>query len=68
MASKICRGIILFFLFSRQAVPDNSRSSAAKYSKTAAVKTVLVAEILLANYLCFIFFEILETGNIRPDF
>ena len=36
MAKRICLGTILVFLLSLAAFPANSRTSAAKYSKTAA--------------------------------
>ena len=36
MASCKCRGMILVFLLSRAAFPANSRTSALRYSKTAA--------------------------------
>ena len=36
MANKMCLGTILVFLLSLAAFPANSKTSAAKYSKTAA--------------------------------
>ena len=36
MANKMCLGTILVFLLSFAALPANSRTSAAKYSRTAA--------------------------------
>ena len=36
IANKMCLGTILDFLLSLAALPANSRTSAAKYSKTAA--------------------------------
>jgi hypothetical protein len=36
IANKMCLGTILVFLLSLAAFPANSRTSAAKYSKTAA--------------------------------
>jgi hypothetical protein len=35
IANKMCLGTILFFLLSLAAFPANSRTSAAKYSRTA---------------------------------
>jgi len=36
MAKRICLGIILVLLLSLAALPANSKTSAAKYSNTAA--------------------------------
>ena len=36
IASCICRGFIVFFFLSLAALPESSKSSALKYSKTAA--------------------------------
>lgn len=59
-----CLGVILFTLRSLLAFPANSRTSAVRYSKIAAVYTAEVAPtLLLALTLLFKNLWILPTGN-----
>ena len=53
MANWMCLGTILDFLLSLEALPANSRTSAARYSKTAARYTGAPAPTLVANLPAF---------------
>ena len=62
-----CLGVILFTFNSLQAFPANSKTSADKYSKIAAVYTAAVTPTLsLELILCLSILCILPTGNWRP--
>lgn len=64
MANYKCLGVILLTLKSLDALPANSKTSAVKYSKIAAVYTAAVAPTLfLADTLPFKNLCILPTGN-----
>ena len=66
MANKICLGTILVFLLSFAAFPANSKTSAAKYSRTAAKYTGAPAPTL-SVYLPYLkYLAILPTGNYKP--
>ena len=69
IANYKCLGAILLTLKSFEAFPANSKTSAVKYSKIAAVYTAEVAPTLfLEATLCFKNLWILPTGNYKPDF
>ena len=55
--------MILVFLFSLAAFPANSKTSAAKYSKTAARYTGAPAPTLSAYFPVLRYLAILPTGN-----
>ena len=63
MASKICLGLILFFLLSLAAFPASSKTSAAKYSRTAERYTGAPAPTLSVYLPYFKYLETLPTGN-----
>ena len=63
IANKICLGTILVFLLSLAAFPANSKTSAAKYSKTAAKYTGAPAPTLSVYFPFFKNLAILPTGN-----
>lgn len=64
MANYKCLGVILLTLKSLEAFPANSKTSAVKYSKIAALYTAAVAPTLfLAETLAFKNLWILPTGN-----
>jgi len=65
-ANWICLGIILVFLFSLAAFPANSKTSAAKYSKTAARYTGAPAPTLSEYFPVLRYLAILPTGNWSP--
>lgn len=68
MANWRCLGVILFTLRSLLALPANSKTSAVRYSKIAAVYTADVAPtLLLALTLLFKNLWILPTGNYGKD-
>ena len=63
IANKICLGTILVFLLSLAAFPANSKTSAAKYSKTAAKYTGAPAPTRSVYFPFFKNLAILPTGN-----
>jgi len=66
MANCKCLGVILFTFKSFEALPANSRTSAVKYSRIAALYTAEVAPtLLLALTLLFKNLWILPTGNYK---
>ena len=66
IANKICLGIILDFLLSFAAFPASSKTSAAKYSRTAAKYTGAPAPTLFVYFPFFKNLAILPTGNYKP--
>ena len=66
-ASWRCLGVILFTFNSLLAFPANSRTSAVKYSKIAAVYTAAVTPTLFLAFTCpFKILCILPKGNCNP--
>ena len=66
MAKRICLGIILVLLLSLAALPANSKTSAAKYSNTAARQTGAPVPTLSVYLPCLKNLLILPTGNYNP--
>ena len=66
IAKRICLGIILDFLLSLAALPASSKTSAARYSSTAARQTEAPAPTLSAYLPVLINLAILPTGNCSP--
>ena len=68
IASWMCLGTILVFLLSLAAFPASSRTSAARYSRTAARYTGAPAPTLSEYLPCLRNLAILPTGNWSPAF
>lgn len=66
MANKMCLGTILDFLLSLEAFPANSKTSAAKYSNTAAKYTGAPVPTLSEYLPDLKNLAILPTGNYNP--
>ena len=64
----MCLGMILVFLLSLAAFPANSKTSAVKYSKTAAKYTGAPPPTLYAYFPYFKNLASLPTGNCNPAF